>query len=124
MVKLLDTQDAPALSGVGLLGLVTTGMYNDPLSMYREYIQNAADAVAESGFPGTPRVEIAVDVTERRIRIQDNGPGLSREDALERLLPIGRSNKRLGIDRGFRGVGRLAGLAFRKDSGVHHTRLW
>ena len=34
--------------------------------------------------------------------------------ALERLLPIGRSDKTLGIDRGFRGVGRLAGLAFAK----------
>ena len=48
------------------------------------------------------------------IRIRDNGPGLSREEALERLLPIGRSDKTLGIYRGFRGVGRLAGLAFAK----------
>ena len=102
------------LSGAGLLGLVTTGMYDNPLSMYREYVQNATDAVAEGGFLVTPRVEIALDVVERRIRIQDNGPGLTREDALERLLPIGRSNKTLGIDRGFRGVGRLAGLAFAK----------
>ena len=42
----LGTQNTPALSGAGLLGLVTTGMYDAPLSMYREYIQNAADAVA------------------------------------------------------------------------------
>ena len=85
-------------------------MYNDPLSMYREYIQNAADAVA--GGPERARVEVTVDVTGRRIRIRDDGPGLSREEALERLLPIGRSAKRLETDRGFRGVGRLAGLAF------------
>ena len=39
---------------------------------------------------------------------------MSHEEALERLLPIGRSAKRLGKDRGFRGVGRLAGLAFAK----------
>ena len=110
----LGTHETPALSGAGLLGLVTTGMYHDPLSMYREYIQNAADAVAASGLPRRARVEIAVDVSQRRIRIRDNGPGLSREEALERLLPIGRSDKTLGIDRGFRGVGRLAGLAFAK----------
>ncbi len=108
------TQNTPALSGAGLLGLVTTGMYDAPLSMYREYIQNAADAVAGSGLPGRARVDIAIDVTERRIRIRDHGPGLSREEALGRLLPIGRSDKTLGIDRGFRGVGRLAGLAFAK----------
>ena len=110
----LGTQDTPALSGAGLLGLVTTGMYHDPLSIYREYIQNAADAAAASGLPGRARVEIAVDVSERRIRIRDNGSGLSREEAFERLLPIGRSDKTPGIDRGFRGVGRLAGLAFAK----------
>ena len=114
MTTLIDTEVASALSGAGLLGLVTTGMYHDPLSMYREYIQNAADAVTGCGFPGNARVDIEVDVTERRVRIRDNGPGLSPEDVLERLLPIGRSDKRLGIDRGFRGIGRLAGLAFAK----------
>ena len=109
-----EAQNAPALSGAGLLGLVTTGMYATPLSMYREYIQNAADAVAGSRLSGRAKVVIEIDVSGRRIRIRDNGPGLSREEALERLLPIGRSDKTLGIDRGFRGVGRLAGLAFAK----------
>ena len=112
LANLLDTKETPALSGAGLLGLVTTGMYDNPLSLYREYIQNAADAVAGSGLPGRARVDISVDVSERRIKIRDNGPGLSREEALKRLVSIGRSDKTLGIDRGFRGVGRLAGLAF------------
>ena len=110
----LGTQSTPALSGAGLLGLVTTGMYDTPLTMYREYIQNAADAIAGSGLSGRARVDIAIDVSERRIRIRDNGPGLSPEEARKRLVPIGRSDKTLGIDRGFRGVGRLAGLAFAK----------
>ena len=112
-VGLSISHGTSALSGAGLLGLVTTGMYDDPLSMYREYIQNSADAVASSSLSSV-RVEIAIDVTQRRIRIHDNGPGLSREEALSRLVPIGRSDKRLGTDRGFRGVGRLAGLAFAK----------
>lgn len=114
MFGLPDFREARALSGAGLLGLVTTGMYDNPLSMYREYIQNAADAAETSGLPGMSQVEVALDLDERRIKIRDNGPGLSFDEALERLLPIGRSDKRLGIDRGFRGVGRLAGLAFAK----------
>ncbi len=114
VANLIELQEPPALSGAGLIGLVTTGMYDDPLAMYREYIQNAADAVAGNVVPGRAKVVIAIDVTERRIRIRDNGPGLSQDEALERLLPIGRSGKTLGIDRGFRGVGRLAGLAFAK----------
>ena len=107
-----NTQRASTLSGAGLLGLITTGMYDDPLSIYREYIQNAADAAAASAFASNPRVDIALDVIRRQIKIRDYGPGLSHKEALERLLPIGRSEKRLGKDRGFRGIGRLAGLAF------------
>ena len=113
-LSLSATQEPLALSGAGLLGLVTTGMYDNPLSMYREYIQNAADAAAGRSFPGRARVDITVDVIRRRIKIRDNGPGLSRAEAFERLLPIGRSKKMPGMDRGFRGVGRLAGLAFAK----------
>ena len=114
MCNKLDIHETPALSGAGLLGIVTTGMYDDPLSMYREYIQNAADAVTGIELHGNARVDIMIDVSERRVRLRDNGPGLSHKDALERLLPIGRSRKILGVDRGLRGVGRLAGLAFAK----------
>ena len=114
MPNLIGSQEARGLSGAGLLGLVTTGMYDDPLSMYREYIQNAADAVSKSEMPGRARVDISIDNVGRWIRIRDYGPGLSREEALKRLIPIGQSDKTLGADRGFRGVGRLAGLAFAK----------
>ena len=114
VIAVVDPSETPELMGAGLLALVTTGLYDDPLSMYREYIQNAADAVSGSGTVAEARVEISIDVTHRRIGIRDNGPGLSRKDALGRLLPIGRSSKRLGIDRGIRGIGRLAGLAFAK----------
>ena len=112
IIETIEIGEAGALTGAGLLGVVTTGMYDDPLSMYREYIQNAADAIAGLEDPRDGRVEIEIDVPGRRIIIRDNGPGLSNEEALDRLLPIGRSTKRLGSDRGFRGVGRLAGLAF------------
>ena len=66
VANLIELQETPALSGAGLLGLVTTGMYDDPLAMYREYIQNAADAVAGNLVPGRAKVVIAIDVTERR----------------------------------------------------------
>lgn len=112
MISLTATQESMPLSGVGLLGLVTAGMYDNPLTIYREYIQNAVDAAAGSPISGRERIELAIDSADRRIRILDNGPGLSREAALQCLLPIGRSSKTLGNDRGFRGIGRLAGLAF------------
>lgn len=114
MINWTVAQEPLSLSGASLLGLITTGIYDDPLSIYREYIQNAADAAESSDYAGKTSVAIAVDPAERYIRIRDDGPGLSRSEVYQNLLPIGRSDKRLGRDRGFRGVGRLVGLAFAK----------
>lgn len=100
-----DTGTPPSVVGGGVLGLVTGGTYDNPLAIYREYIQNAADAAAG-------RVEIEIDQSEMRVRIRDDGPGLSADEALRSLLPIAHSRKDRGTHRGFRGIGRLSGLAF------------
>ena len=100
------------LVGGDIFSLITIGMYNNPLAIYREYVQNTADAVATCERLQRGRVEIKLDPAGLRIRIRDNGPGLSFDAALRTLLPIACSEKRLGVDRGFRGIGRLAGLAF------------
>ena len=100
------------LAGSDILSLITVGMYNNPLAIYREYIQNAADAVGTHKGIQDGKVEIELDPGDLRLRIRDNGPGLSYENALRALLPIARSEKRRGAERGFRGIGRLAGLAF------------
>ena len=107
-----DTNGPASLVGVEILSLITAGMYDNPLAIYREYLQNAADAVSTADNIPNGRVEINIDPYERCVRIRDNGPGLPPEAATRVLLPIGRSPKRRGTDRGFRGIGRLAGLAF------------
>ena len=109
----MPTNDAPvSLVGPDILNLLTTGMYHTPLAVYREYIQNAADAIEGSPWPGNGRVEISINPAERSVRISDNGPGLTHAQARRELIPIARSRKRRGVDRGFRGIGRLSGLAF------------
>lgn len=112
MIKLRATAKSHLAIGSSILGLVTAGMYDNPLAIYREYIQNAVDALARERKSSPGKIEVTLDAQERTARIRDNGPGLSHEQCLKELLPIGRSNKCLGIDRGFRGIGRLSGLAF------------
>ena len=103
------------------MGLVTLGIYDDPLVVYREYSQNAVDALESSGQTKTGKIEIAIEPKQRRVSIRDNGPGLTYQECIENLIPIGRSKKVVGQGRGFRGIGRLAGLAF-ADSVTFLTR--
>ena len=107
-----DMSIPASLIGGSILDLVTIGTYDNPLSIYREYIQNSADAagIAENKKHG--RVEIDIDPLGMCVRVRDDGPGLSAENACRALLPIARSWKQRGTDRGFRGIGRLSGLAF------------
>lgn len=104
--------------GKDVLDLLTGAMYVDPLSIYREYIQNSADAIREAREAGLyskanqPAVQIIVDPKLRTVKIRDNGIGVPQKDFVRRLTAIGASKKR-GTDlRGFRGVGRLSGLGY------------
>lgn len=102
-------------AGMYLLETLTAGMYNDPLSIYREYIQNAVDSfdlVRKSRRRGPQLIRIDLDPFERRISINDNAFGVPSRNAETTLSRIGGSHKRKEKFRGFRGIGRLGGIAF------------
>ena len=119
--------------GHDLLGLFGNSMYLSPLVVLREYVQNSTDAIdllrrtctaleATSG-----EIAITLDKNLRRILIRDFGAGLSNDRFGRTLTTIGASAKR-GINaRGFRGIGRLAGLGvcqsltFRSRSNADET---
>ena len=111
--------------GKDILELLSTSMYVEPLSMYREYVQNAADSIetalgtTDASLPHD--VQITIDRQQRSIKITDRGLGLSERDFYRKLTSIGGSSKRGTKARGFRGVGRLAGLAFCQEL-VFRTR--
>ena len=108
---------------------LTTGMYSDPKIVYREYIQNACDQIDkayEKGIlhPGNPdslgdlgegRIDIWIDEKNRTVSIEDNATGICSADFEKTLADIANSDKKLGEDKGFRGIGRLCGLAYCKE---------
>ena len=98
---------------------LTTGMYNEPESCFREYIQNAVDSIDMAIEQGVitleqSRIEIIVDDNHRCISIKDNGKGIAKNQARKTLLDIGNSSKLHTVNRGFRGIGRLGGLSYCK----------
>ena len=103
-------------AGMYLLETLTSGMYNDPLSIYREYIQNAVDSIDHSCMPlENALIEIKLDPVTKSVTIYDNGNGIPAEAAEKILSSIGSSNKHGTSQRGFRGIGRLGGFAFAKQ---------
>lgn len=103
--------------GANILENLTTGMYQDSKVIYREYIQNACDQIdkaIKAGIlsSGEGKIEIWLDYDKRIISIEDNATGI-RAAAFEQTLGnIADSDKKIGEDKGFRGIGRLCGLAY------------
>lgn len=96
---------------------LTNGMYSDPLDLYREYIQNAVDSIdldSEKRHVQTSDylINIMIDKLAGSITIMDNGNGISIQKASQTLIDIGNSTKDKRKTRGFRGIGRLAGLGY------------
>ena len=113
-------------AGMYLLENLTSGMYNDPLSIYREYIQNAVDSIdigLSEGTINSAIVDITLDPFNKRISIRDNGVGIPAKMAKNILSSIGSSNKHERHLRGFRGIGRLGGIAF-SDRATFRTKSY
>ena len=106
--------------GASMLETLTTGMYKEPIIIYREYIQNACDAIDQAvreGLYAEQRqgsVHLFIDRDKRYVSIEDNGAGVPVAKFRSTVGDIANSAKEAGKDKGFRGIGRLAGLAYCK----------
>ena len=104
--------DKNAKSGKFIIDILTTSMYEDCRFIFREYIQNSADQIDKAVAQGILKKEdeaiyISIDYAKRRIEIEDNATGIQQVNVFSTLQNIADSNKEKGIDKGFRGIGRL-----------------
>lgn len=114
--QVLDIEHVPVI-GRQLFDIVTSGMYDNPLMIYREYIQNSVDSIDlavenELISKECSQIKITLNGHDRSITIEDNGQGLSNDTAHGILTNLGCSPKEGTNQRGFRGIGRLGGLAY------------
>lgn len=100
--------------GINILETLTTGMYRNPMVMYREYIQNSADAIdkaIEFGIITHDEGQIDIWIENNQVCIEDNGIGIKANDFISVLYSIGESTKNIDVDKGFRGIGHWCGFA-------------
>ncbi|MGJ4941429.1 ATP-binding protein [Bradyrhizobium sp. HKCCYLS1011] len=112
------TDDAPQPPvphiGAFVLETLTLGMYGEPRHTLREYVQNSFDGIRAAQRVGflSGRGKVTVTIRADEIVILDNGIGVSADQAWKTLTSIGASKKDRQRDAGFRGIGRLAGMAY------------
>jgi len=101
--------------GKDVIESLTTSMYDDPRFVYREYIQNSADAIdkaRQQKLVGDGNIFITINSEKRIIEIEDDAIGVEQNSVVDILKNIAQSTKQKGIDKGFRGIGRLGGLGY------------
>lgn len=107
--------------GPSLLETITVALYENPIILFREYVQNSLDAYNRATRNDGKKivndfhVTINIDEVNRKITIKDNGYGIQTDKLFRgKMSSIGTSDKaRDRLDYiGFRGIGRISGLAF------------
>ena len=85
--------------GKNLIDILMFSMYPDAKMIYREYIQNAYDAIIEAQRVGVlsqvkdGQVSVLVNQRERIAQVKDNGIGIPSEQVAIKLLNIADSYK-------------------------------
>src|SRR5919107_783417 len=93
-----------------LLHLMVHSVYSDKDIFLRELISNAADAceklryeaIANPALLGEDpkaRISLLIDADNRRLTVEDNGIGMSRDEMIEALGTIARSGTKGFMDR-------------------------
>lgn len=105
------------LIGSFLLESITTGMYGESKNAIREYVQNSFDGIQSALGQrllrsGAGKIVLTLAPDRKTLTIHDNGAGLGHRIAVNTLTAVGASRKERSQQAGFRGIGRLAGIAF------------
>ncbi len=85
--------------GKNVIEVLTTGMYEDPRIIFREYVQNAADSIDKAvrmnilQMQSESSIHVEIIKNERKIRIRDNGTGIESQYVESLLGNIAESEK-------------------------------
>lgn len=104
-----------AIVGASILNIITESLYDKPIVVFREYVQNSADSIAK--IMDSENKEILSNqiwTDENNLYFLDNGAGIKSEKFLQTMESIAFSVKEKTTNMGYKGIGRLSGISYCK----------
>jgi hypothetical protein len=121
----VEREESDELVYAAAVLILSEDLYPRKLEVIREYIQNASDALDDfisvsEYIEDTAEPVIKISIQGRSLLIFDNGIGMDEEE-IKKLKRIAYSEKKVGEEAGYKGIGRLAGIAIADKLKVSST---
>lgn len=94
------------------MSIITESLYDNPIVVFREYVQNSVDSIFKSSNPEKRKIKIWFD--GQNLFFLDNGLGIKPDSFYNEMVSIGASTKEKQKNLGYKGIGRLSGVPYCK----------
>lgn len=98
--------------GAGILNIITESLYDNPIVVFREYVQNSVDSIFKEHRQDGYEIKIWRDGND--LCFLDNGQGIDAQNFNNEMIKIGDSSKKKSQNLGYKGIGRLSGVPYCK----------
>ena len=99
--------------GASIVEIITESLYDKPIVIFREYVQNCADSLAsvsENEF--VDDLQIQIWEKQGNLYFLDNGIGIAEDAFVSTMSSIANSAKTRHKNIGYKGIGRLSGIPY------------
>lgn len=96
--------------GSGIINVITESLYDNPIVVFREYVQNSVDSLYKSS--ALEDRDIQIYLKNNSLYFADNGDGIEEELFATQMGGIADSDKVKQKNLGYKGIGRLSGLPY------------
>lgn len=113
MNKLGGKDMATGNVGAGILNIITESLYDKPLVVFREYVQNSVDSFLKT-MATIEKEQLCCEIFRdaNNLYFLDNGNGIDATKFFEEMKHIAYSSKIRTVNMGYKGIGRLSGISY------------
>lgn len=100
--------------GASILNIITESLYDRPIVVFREYVQNSIDSFIAIDDRKPSELFCNIYTKDKDLYFFDNGNGILENEFLDKMKSIAFSGKNRINNIGYKGIGRLSGISYCK----------